>query len=165
MKTSLLKTTQLTTMVFMIVAGSTAFSQMLAFSQATRGLVQLVTALPLPPIFVVVTMQVVLLVMGCFMDLFSIMMITIPIFFPIIKSLGFDPLWFGILFLLNMEIGPQTPPFGLELFVMKAVAPKDVTMGDVYRAALPFILIDIFMLGLMVVFPAISLWLPSLIKG
>lgn len=163
-KKSLLGTTRLTIMVFMIVAGSTAFSEMLAFSQASKGLVQLVTDLSLPPIFIVMTMQFVLLIMGCFMDLFSIMMITIPIFFPIIKVLGFNPLWFGILFLLNMEIGPQTPPFGLELFVMKGVAPKNVTMGDVYKAALPFVLIDIFMLGLMIIFPSISLWLPGQIK-
>ncbi|MCJ7593646.1 MAG: TRAP transporter large permease subunit, partial [Desulfobacterales bacterium] len=131
----------------------------------SKGLVQLATGLPLPPILIVVTMQLVLLIMGCFMDLFSIMMITVPIFFPIIKFLGFDPLWFGILFLLNMEIGPQTPPFGLELFVMKGVAPPDISMGDIYKAALPFILIDIFMLGLMILFPGLALWLPGLVKG
>jgi TRAP-type C4-dicarboxylate transport system permease large subunit len=151
-------------MVFMIVAGSTAFCQMLAFSQATKGLVQLMTGFPLSPILIVMTMQVILLVMGCLMDLFSIMMITIPIFFPIIKALGLDPLWFGILFLLNMEIAPQTPPFGLELFVMKGVAPKEVTMGDIWRAAVPFILIEIFLLWLMIIFPGIALFLPSLIK-
>lgn len=165
LKRSLIGTTRLTIMVFMIVAGSTAFCQMLAFSQASKGLVQLVIDLPLTPLLIVMTMQMVLLILGCFMDLFSIMMITIPLFFPIIKFLGFDPLWFGILFLLNMEIGPQTPPFGLELFVMKGVAPPDISMGDIYRAALPFILIDIFMLGLMIVFPWISLYLPGLVKG
>jgi tripartite ATP-independent transporter DctM subunit len=164
-KRSVVGTTRLTIMVFMIVAGSTAFCQMLAFSQATKGLVQLMTGLPLSPILIVMTMQLILLIMGCMMDLFSIMMITIPIFFPIIRALGLDPLWFGILFLLNMEIAPQTPPFGLELFVMKGVAPKDVTMGDICRAAFPFILIEIFLLGLMIIFPDISLWLPSLVKG
>jgi tripartite ATP-independent transporter DctM subunit len=164
-KKSVIGTTRLTIMVFMIVAGSTAFCQMLAFSQATKGLVEIITGLPLSPIVVVITMQLILLVMGCLMDLFSIMMITIPIFFPIIKALGFDPLWFGILFLLNMEIAPQTPPFGLELFVMKGVAPKDVTMGDICRAAFPFILIEILVLALMLVFPDIALWLPGLVKA
>jgi tripartite ATP-independent transporter DctM subunit len=164
-KRSLIGTTRLTVMVFMIVAGSTAFCQMLAFSQASKGLVQLMTGLPLSPILIVMTMQFILLVMGCFMDLYSIMMITIPIFFPIIKAVGLDPLWFGILFLLNMEIAPQTPPFGLELFVMKGVAPKDVTMADIWRAASPFVLIEIFLLWLMIIFPDIALWLPSLVKA
>jgi tripartite ATP-independent transporter DctM subunit len=164
-KKSFIETTRLTAMVFMIVAGSTAFCQMLAFSQATKGLVQLMTGFPLSPILIVMTMQFILLIMGCLMDLFSIMMITIPIFFPIIRALGLDPLWFGILFLLNMEIAPQTPPFGLELFVMKGVAPKDVTMVDIWRAAVPFILIEIFLLWLMIIFPDIALWLPSLIKA
>jgi TRAP-type mannitol/chloroaromatic compound transport system permease large subunit len=93
------------------------------------------------------------------------MMITVPIFFPIIKDLGLNPLWFGILFLLNMEIAPETPPFGLILFVMKGVLPKDVSMGDIWRATFPFTLLDIFALWLMIIFPAITLWLPSLTKG
>jgi len=152
-------------MVFMIVAGSTAFCQMLAFSQATKGLVELLTGLPLSPILIVMVMQLILLIMGCLMDLFSIMMITIPIFFPIIKALGLNPLWFGILFLLNMEIAPQTPPFGMELFVMKGVAPQDVSMVDIWRAAVPFILMEILLLWLMIIFPDIALWLPSLVKG
>ncbi len=164
-KKSLKGTARLSVMVFMIVAGSTAFCQMLAFSQASKGLVQLVGGLQLPPILIVVAMQFILLIMGCFMDLFSIMMITIPIFFPIIKALGLDPLWFGILFLLNMELGPETPPFGLVLFVMKGVAPKDVSMVSIWLATLPFILIDVFALVLMIIFPVISLWLPSLLKG
>ncbi len=164
-KKSLIGTTRLSVMVFMIVAGSTAFCQMLAFSQATKGLVQIITGLPLSPILIVMAMQLILLIMGCLMDLFSIMMITIPIFFPIIKALNLDPLWFGILYLLNMEIAPQTPPFGLELFVMKGVAPRDVTMTDIWRAAVPFILMEILLLWLMIIFPDISLFLPKLIKS
>lgn len=164
-KRSLIGTARLTAMVFMIVAGSTAFCQMLAFSQATKGIVQLVNGLQLHPIFIVMIMQVILLIMGCLMDLFSIMMITIPIFFPIIKALGLDPLWFGILYLLNMEIAPETPPFGMILFVMKAVLPKDIRMVDIWLATYPFTLIDIFALWLMIFFPAISLWLPSLMKA
>jgi tripartite ATP-independent transporter DctM subunit len=163
-KRSLHGTARLTVMVFMIVAGSTAFCQMLAFSQASKGLVQLVGELQLSPILIVMSMQFILLIMGCMMDLFSIMMITIPIFFPIVKALGLDPLWFSILFLLNMELGPETPPFGLVLFVMKGVAPKDVKMVEIWSATLPFVLIDIFALGLLITFPALSLWLPSLTK-
>ena len=164
-KRSLTGTARLTIMVFMIVAGSTAFCQMLAFSQASKGLVQLVNGLQLPPIFIVMIMQFILLIMGCLMDLLSIMMITIPIFFPIIKDLGLNPLWFGILFLLNMEIAPETPPFGMILFVMKGVLPSDVSMGQIWRATFPFTLLDIFALWLMIIFPDITLWLPSLVQG
>jgi tripartite ATP-independent transporter DctM subunit len=164
-KRSLTGTARLTIMVFMIVAGSMAFCQMLAFSQASKGLVLLVNGLQLPPILIVMVMQFILLILGCLMDLFSIMMITVPIFFPIIKDLGLNPLWFGILFLLNMEIAPETPPFGLILFVMKGVLPKDVSMGDIWRATFPFTLLDIVALWLMIIFPAITLWLPSLTKG
>ena len=164
-KRSLIGTTRLTVMVFMIVAGSTAFCQMLAFSQATQGIVQLVSGIQLSPILIVMIMQFILLIMGCLMDLLSIMMITIPIFFPIIRALGLDPLWFGILFLLNMEIAPETPPFGMILFVMKGVSPKEVRMVDIWLATYPFTLLDIFALWLMIIFPAISLWLPNLMKA
>ena len=101
-------------------------------------------------------------VLGCFMDIVAMMMITIPIFFPIVISLGFDPLWFGLLMLLNMEVAPVTPPFGLELFVMKAVAPNDTTMTDIYRTAIPFIVMDSGVLLLMLFFPKLTLWLPNL---
>ena len=161
-KKSFLSTARLTGMVLIIIAGSAAFSQMLAFSQASKGLVDAAMDLTISPIVLIISMQIILLVLGCFMDLVSIMMITIPIFFPIIKALGFNPLWFGILMLLNIEVGPITPPFGLELFVMKGVAPPHITMFDIYRAALPFILIDVLVLALMLCFPALPLWLPSL---
>jgi len=165
MKKSFLSTARLTVMVLIIIAGSVAFSQMLAFSQASKGLVDATMGLVVPPIVLIIGMQIILLVLGCFMDLVSIMMITIPIFFPIIKALGFNPLWFGILMLLNIEMGPITPPFGLELFVMKGVAPPHITMVDIYRAALPFILIDLLVLALMLVFPALPIWLPNLMLG
>ena len=159
---SFMNTARLTVMVFMIVAGSTAFSQMLAFSQASKGLVELVARSSLPPTLLIIGMQFVLFILGCFMDAFSIMMITIPIYFPIITGLGLNPLWFGILMLLNIEVAPITPPFGLELFVMKGVAPSTTTMSDIYRAAIPFVLIDVLVLLAMVFFPQISLWLPGL---
>jgi TRAP-type mannitol/chloroaromatic compound transport system permease large subunit len=92
------------------------------------------------------------------------MMITIPIFFPIVSALGFDPLWFGVMFLLNIEMSVTTPPFGLSLFVMKGVAPKDTTMGDIIRAGLPFLGVDVVVMALMLAFPQIVLWLPNVMK-
>ncbi len=155
---------QTTIMVFMILSGSMAFSRILAFSGASTGLIELAVGLPFPPIMLIITMQVSLLILGMFMDGVSMMMITIPIYMPIISALGLNPVWFGILMLINIEAGSKTPPFGLLLFVMKGVSPPDTTMGDIIRAALPFLLCEFFAMGLIVAFPVITLWLPGLIR-
>jgi tripartite ATP-independent transporter DctM subunit len=162
LKDSFEKTARLTVMVLMIVISSTAFSQMLAFSQASKGLTYFSIGLDLSPILIVVSMQIVLLFLGCFMDAFSIMMITIPIYFPIIQALGMSELWFAVLMLLNIEIAPITPPFGLELFVMKGVTSSDTTMMDIYRSAIPFLILDIILLGFLLFCPEVALWLPGL---
>ncbi len=91
-------------------------------------------------------------------------MITVPIFFPLVKAFGYDPLWFGVLFLLNIEMSVTTPPFGLSLYVMKGVSPPGTTIKDVVRAALPFLGVDLVIMALMLVFPQLVLWLPSLMK-
>ena len=155
---------EVTVMTFMIIAGSITFSQILAFTGASRGLVEFVVGLQLSPIFLVIIMMVLLMILGAFMDQISMMMITIPIFMPVIKALGFNPIWFGILMLINLEIAFTSPPFGLLLFVMKGVAPEGTSMGDIYRAAIPFILCDLMVLTLILIFPALALWLPSLMK-
>lgn len=162
---SLRSTLSTSAMMLMIVTGSTAFSQIMAYTGATGGLAQLATSFDVPPLVVVAIMQMVLLVLGCFMEPLSIMMLTVPIFFPVIETLGFNPLWFGAVMLLNMEIATISPPFGLNLFVMKAVATPGTTMGDVYRAAIPFVIVHTFTLGLMIAFPAIVLWLPAQMGG
>ena len=92
------------------------------------------------------------------------MMITLPIFMPVVTALHFDPIWFGIMMLINLEVGMLTPPFGMVLFVMKGVAPKDVTMGDVYNAAMPFVLLDILAIALIMVFPHIATYLPGIMR-
>ena len=120
--------------------------------------------LPLPPILIVVSMQIVLLLLGTFMEPLTIMMVTIPIFMPIVKHLGFDPIWIGTIMLLNMEMATTSPPFGLVLFVMKGVAPADTKMKDIYLSAIPFLICDAAAMVLMMVFPGIVLWLPSLMK-
>ena len=149
-------------MLFMILAGSAAFSQILGFTGAAEGLANLAGSLNLPPIVVVIIMQVILLILGTFMEGLSILMITIPIFLPIIQDFGYDPVWFGAMMLLNMEAGLITPPFGMLLFVMKGLVPDDVEMKDIYLSALPYVACDAVALILMLVFPGIVLWLPSL---
>jgi tripartite ATP-independent transporter DctM subunit len=161
---SISSTLKITVMMFMIMTGAMAFSQILAFTGASSGLVTLASSLNLPPIMIVVSMQIVLLFMGTFMEPLTIMMVTLPVYMPIIKSLGYDPLWFGAIMLLNMEMATTTPPFGLVLFVMKGVASEDTTMGDIYKAGLPFLACDAIAMGLIMAFPSLALFLPSLMK-
>jgi len=153
---------RVTVMMFMILTGSTAFSQILAYTGASQGLVEFAVGLPMPPILILISMQIILLVMGMFMEPLTIMMVTLPIFMPIVKTFGFSTLWFGAIMLLNMEMATTSPPFGLVLFVMKGVAPAGTTMGDIYRAGLPFLLCDAIAMAVIMIFPGVVLWLPGL---
>jgi len=165
LKTSVISTIRITSMMFMIIVGSTTFSQIMAFSGASAGLIEVVTGLDLPPIMILISMQILFLFLGCFMDNLSMVMIAMPIFLPIVTALRFDLLWFSLLMLLNMEMANTTPPFGLLLFVMKGVAPPDTTMGDIYKAGIPFLMCDALVLILVMIFPQIALHLPALMRG
>ena len=149
-------------MILILIVGAAAFSQILAFSGATTGLLELALRLHISPLFMLIVLQLLLMFMGTFMELVSIMMITIPIFMPVVHALGFNPVWFAVIYLLNMEMAQTTPPFGMSLFVMKGVAPAGTTMADIYLAGLPFLLCDLIVMALIIAFPDISLWLPSL---
>jgi tripartite ATP-independent transporter DctM subunit len=164
MKKSIQGTLQVTVMTFMIIAGSIAFSQILAFTGASQRMVDSVIQLSLPPLLLLVVMQMVLFILGAFMDQISMMMISIPLYMPLVQALGFNPIWFGIIMLINLEIAFTSPPFGLLLFVMKGVAPRDTTMGDIYKAAFPFILCDLIVMAFLILFPGLVLWLPNLMK-
>jgi len=157
-------TMKITFMIFMILTGSTAFAQMLAYTGATSGLVQLVSTADIHPLFIVVLMQAVMLLMGCFMEALSILMVTMPIFMPVIQTLGLDPMWFAVIALINMETSVITPPFGLSLFVMKGVAPKGTTLGEVYRSAVPFVLLNVLAIIIIFLLPGTVSWLPGLMK-
>lgn len=163
-RSSLESTLKITVMMFMILTGSTAFSQILAFTGASRGLVELVVSFPMPQIMIVAVMQLLMIFLGTFMEPVSIMMITFPVYMPIVKAFGFDPIWFGLLTLINMEIGMKTPPFGMVLFVMKGVVPSKTTMLDIYRSVTPFVVIDAFAMLLIMIFPSIATVLPNLMK-
>lgn len=153
---------RVTGMMLFVITGAKAFSQILAFSGASRGLIESVLDFPVSPIIIILAMQLIMFFLGTFMDTFSIIMITIPVFIPIVKTLGFNPLWFTVIMLLNMEMAMTSPPFGLSLFVMKGVAPPGTTMGDVYKAALPFLGCDFLVMVLMLLFPQTVLWLPGM---
>lgn len=163
-KTTLAETAKTSTMILFIIMASTTFSQILAFSGATSGVVTLVTGFGADPLMVLVMMMLVLLVLGCFVDQVSMVMITVPLFIPIAHAVGIDPIWLGVIYLITMEMGFLTPPFGLLLFVMKGIAPPEIRMATVYRAAVPFLAIEMFVLVLILIFPQIALWMPSLIR-
>jgi tripartite ATP-independent transporter DctM subunit len=158
---ALMGTLQIVVMMFIILSGSVAFSQILAFTGATKGLAEFVVSLPVSPITLFIAMQFLLLILGCFMEQVSIMMITFPVFLPILRALGIDLIWFGLLTLINMEIGLKTPPFGFCLFVMKGVAPAETSMMDIIEGSFPFVLCDILVMLLIIFFPDLALYLPN----
>jgi tripartite ATP-independent transporter DctM subunit len=156
-------TLTISVMMLTIMAAAIGFSQLLAYSGASRGLLQFVTTLDVAPIVMLILMQAIILVLGCFMEQIAIMLITLPIFIPIILKLGIDPIWFAVITLINLEIALMTPPFGLLLFVMKGVV-RDVSMKVIYLAAMPYILIDILVIGLIMIWPDIALALTRFVR-
>lgn len=162
MKKSVIGALRVTLMAYLIVFGSATFSQLLAFSGASRGLLHWATSFDLAPLAMLLVMFAVLLLLGMFMEQISIMLLTVPIFFPLAQTLGFDPIWFALIMLLSLEISFTTPPFGLLLFVMKGVAPAGTTMREIYTSAFPFIFCSLFLVALLITFPQLALWLPSL---
>ncbi len=161
-KLSVIGALKVTLMAYLIVFGSATFSQLLAFSGASSGLIQWAMSFDLSPLLMLVIMVLVLLSLGTFMEAISIMMITVPFFFPLAQSLGFDLVWFSIVMLVALEVGFSTPPLGLNLFVMKGVAPAGTTMKEIYLASIPYIICSILLVVLMVIFPEIVTWLPYL---
>jgi len=162
MRKSVTGALRVTLMAYLIVFGSATFSQLLAFSGASRGLVTWATSFDLAPLAMLLVMFGVLLLLGMFMEQISMMLLTVPIFFPLAQTLGFDPVWFGLIMLLALEISFTTPPFGLLLFVMKGVAPPGTTMREIYTSAFPFIGCSLLLVALLIAFPQLALWLPSL---
>ena len=160
-KESLRSTVQITVMVTIILTASVSFSRILAYSGAITGLVDFATSLPVSPMLVIILTQFVVLILGCFMDPGSIVMISAPIFFPIVAALGYDTMWYAVILLINIQLGLITPPFGLDVYTMKALAPPDVSLGDVFGSSMPFLAIGILLMALIMIFPPIALWLPS----
>jgi tripartite ATP-independent transporter DctM subunit len=156
-------TVQISGVILFIIVGATAFSQLLGFSGATNGFLGMVGELQLSPTMLVVVMMLILIVLGCFVDQISMMLLTLPFFMPLIVAAGVDQVWFGVLFLIAMQMGLMTPPFGLLLFTMKSVVPPSVTMRDVYLSAAPYVIISVIMLIAVFFIPGIATWLPALV--
>ncbi len=163
LRKAVLATTKVSGMAFLIIAASTTFSQIMTFSGSIDGLLELVNSLDFKPMTLLALMLLVLLFLGTFIDQVSMLLITLPFFLPLAWSNNFDLIWFGVLMLIVMEISLITPPFGLLLFVMKGVVPKDITVKQVYLAAVPFITMEILVLILLLLMPSISVWLPNMV--
>lgn len=159
-----LSTLQVTGMVFFVIIGALAFSQVLAYSGASRGLAQWAISFATTPLMFVVLAQIVIFFLGLVLGGLTIMMVTLPVFIPIINFMHIDPVWFGVMMMINMVVAELTPPSGWSLFVMPKVTPSEmgVTFADCVRAAVPFLLIDVAVMMAILFFPALALWLPDL---
>ena len=162
MKKAVMGTVKVTTMIFMIIIVSSTYGEILAFTGAASGMTNFITKLSVDPIIIVISMLVVVLILGCFMETVAIMMITIPIYMPVIHAFGYNTVWFGVMLLIALETGLITPPFGVTLFVMKGVAPPEITMADIWRAITPYVIIDILCLAIVLVMPITATIVPSL---
>ncbi|MBQ0747847.1 MAG: TRAP transporter large permease subunit [Marinobacter sp.] len=156
-----IRTFKLTGMIMWILFAAHAFSaayQSMGAQELIEGMMQ---HIPGGPWGIIIAMMVIIFFLAMVLDPVGIMLITLPVFMPIVKSLGFDPIWFGILFVINMEIGYKTPPFGFNLFYLKGVVPPEITMKDIYTSVIPFVIIEILAIGIIMVFPEIATWLPG----
>lgn len=154
---------RLTCMIIWIMIAGAAFSAVFVGIGAQEFILSTVKTLGVNRWVILLGIQIIYIILGMLIDPSSITMLTVPIFVPIIKSLGFNSLWFGVLFMINTEMGFITPPFGMNLFYMRAVAPKNTTMEDIYRSALPFIMLQLMVLILCIIFPQLILYLPTLL--
>jgi tripartite ATP-independent transporter DctM subunit len=159
---SLMAAATVSAMILAIMAMSKMFTQLLAFTGATSELVQLVANLDVGPTVMLLIMLAVPFLLCMFIDTIAVILLTIPIYQPVVTGMDFDPVWFWLLFLVNITLGAITPPFGYTLFAFKAVMP-DMTISDVYRATWPFVLLFLTGIGLIIAFPGIATWLPNLV--
>jgi tripartite ATP-independent transporter DctM subunit len=150
-------------MILFIIVGATTFSQILSFSGASNGLVELIAGMGLSPAMVIAAMLLLLIFLGLFVEQVSMMMITLPIYMPLVAKYGVDPVWFGVMFLICMQLGLLLPPHGLLLMTMKGVAPPQVRMGHIFQAVLPYIAISLLVLALVFFVPAFAVWLPKVL--
>ncbi|KXF82940.1 TRAP transporter large permease [Enterovibrio coralii] len=161
---ALWSTTVTTGSIIWLIVGAVSLVGIYNIIGGTSFLNGLLTGLDLPPLAIISIMMLIVMVLGTFLDWIAIVFITVPVFTPVVASLGFDPVWFGILFAMNIQIYMLSPPFGPACFYLKSVAPKDVTLQEIFLAVLPFIGLQLIGLMLVLFFPSLALWLPGLTK-
>jgi len=156
-------TVSISGMILFIIVGATTFSQILSFSGASDGLVSEIAGRGLPPGAVIAGMMLILIFLGVFVDQVSMMLITLPIFMPVVQRFGVDQIWFGVMFLICMQLGLLLPPHGMLLMTMKGVAPPEVRMSHIFQAVVPYVALSLAMLALVFFVPAVAVWLPKLV--
>ena len=157
-------TVGISAMILFIILGATTFSQILSFSGATEGIVSHILGAGLTPFAILAGMMLLLIFLGIFVDQVSMMLITLPVFMPIVQRLEIDLIWFGVLYLICMQLGLLLPPHGLLLMTMKGVAPKEVTMAHIFRAVVPYVAMSLVLLVIIIMVPAIATWLPNVLS-
>jgi tripartite ATP-independent transporter DctM subunit len=157
-------TVSTSTMIMLIFASALLFGYVLTRLQVPQQLAEFVTRLNMPDWAVLLSIFTLLYLMGMFMDVVSVILISTPIFLPIILSMGYSSLWFGIVMAIACEIGTETPPVGLNLYVIKGVSPPEVSLMDVIRGSIPFAIVETMGLIIFIVFPDLVLWLPNLLN-
>lgn len=157
---ALIQTMSACGLLLWLTFGATALIGVYNLMGGVRFVNGLITGLPFEPLGILLIMMAILIVLGFVMDWIGILLLTMPIFVPIITDLGYDPVWFGILFCMNMQISYLSPPFGPAAFYLKGVAPPEISLQDIYRALWPFMLLQMLALALVIMFPDIAMWLP-----
>jgi C4-dicarboxylate transporter DctM subunit len=150
-----------TAMLFTLLIAASLFANFVNFTTLPGDLTDAVTGLDVPPVMIVVAMMAIYVLLGTVMEELTMVLLTIPLFFPVVTALGFDPLWFGVLIVMVVQIGLISPPVGMNLFVLNAMLPS-VRLTEIFKGSWPFVLILLVMLGVLVAFPQLSLWLPSM---
>jgi C4-dicarboxylate transporter, DctM subunit len=159
-KEALLSATRTAAAVFTVLIGALMFGYFLTITQTPQKLTEFLTGLGVGPYGVLVLIMIMYIVLGCLMDAMAMIILTVPIIFPVVTHLGFDPIWFGVIIVMTVELGLIHPPVGMNVFVIKSVIP-DVTFTTIFRGVLPFVATDIFRLVILILFPIIALWLPG----
>jgi tripartite ATP-independent transporter DctM subunit len=154
-------TAKVTVMLYWLFFGSSAMIGVYTLAGGTKLIQDFMTGLPVGPLGVVILIQIVWIILGCFIDWIGILLLTAPIFVPVVLALGFDPVWMGVLFCMNMQISYISPPFGPAAFYLKGVTPPGITLGDIFRSIWPYMGLQVIALGLVIAFPQIALWLPE----
>ncbi|MCP5265644.1 MAG: TRAP transporter large permease [Burkholderiaceae bacterium] len=158
----LVETTRTSAKIFAVLIGALIFSEFVNYTGVHKGFVEWVTGLGVSSWVIVLVMVGVYLVLGCVLESLSMILLTVPLFFPIITELGYDPVWFGIVVVVAMEIGLITPPIGVNVFVLRSVQP-DVSMATIFRGVMPFFFADVGRILLLALVPVLSTWLPNLL--
>lgn len=165
MRESVLQTMNTCGMLLWLTFGATALIGVYNLLGGTLFVRSVITGLEVAPIVLILVMMGILVVMGLFMDWVGILLLTVPIFVPVIVALGYDPVWFGVLFCMNMQVSYLSPPFGPAAFYLKGVAPPEISLQDIFAGLWPFIILQLIGLMLVLTLPEIALWLPRLVYG